>query len=146
MRVNNTFRSITDCFLRKHCRDSPCQTSFTVFQKWTCVFSSLTPSQIGRWQIVTDTCKNNVSKFIWKSFKSPLPLHKWKCCGEASLFNCISPILTTIHSLKNCSVYGRSRRIYSPKSFGFFRKEFFKFKKINNYVIYMLFSQFPWKV
>ena len=28
MRVNNTVRKIIDCFLRKHCRDSPCQTFF----------------------------------------------------------------------------------------------------------------------
>ena len=37
---------------------------------------------------------------------------------------CITSILTTIYSLKNCSVYGRSCRTYSPKSFGFLRKEF----------------------
>ena len=36
---------------------------------------------------------------------------------------CITSILTTIYSLKNCSVYGGSCRIYSPKSFGFFQKE-----------------------
>ena len=42
---------------------------------------------------------------------------------------CITSILTTIYLLKNCSAYGRSCRIYSPKSFGFFRKEFVKFKK-----------------
>ena len=36
----------------------------------------------------------------------------------------ITSILTTIYSLKSCSVYGRSCRIYSPKSLGFFRKEF----------------------
>ena len=30
---------------------------------------------------------NNVSKFVWKPFKSPLSLRKWKCFGEASLFN-----------------------------------------------------------
>ena len=37
---------------------------------------------------------------------------------------CITSILTTIYSLRNCSVYGGSCRIYSPKSFGFFREEF----------------------
>ena len=37
---------------------------------------------------------------------------------------CITSILTTIYSLKNCTVYGSSCRIYSPKLFGFFRKEF----------------------
>ena len=36
---------------------------------------------------------------------------------------CITFTLTTIYSLKNCSVYGRSCRIYSTKSFGFFWKE-----------------------
>ena len=36
----------------------------------------LTCSLIDRCQIVTDTCKNNVSKFVWKPFKSPLSLHK----------------------------------------------------------------------
>ena len=49
---------------------------------------------------------------------------------------CITSILTTIFSLKNCSVYGRSCRIYSPESFGYFRIEFrlvFFFK--NKYVI-----------
>ena len=40
---------------------------------------------------------------------------------------CITSILTTIYWLKNCSVYGRSCRIYSPKSFGFFRINFFIF-------------------
>ena len=44
---------------------------------------------------------------------------------------CITSIITTIYLLKNCSAYGRSCRIYSPKSFGFFRKEFVKFKKKN---------------
>ena len=50
----------------------------------------------------------------------------------------ITSILTTIHSLKNCSVYGRSCRIYNPKSFGFFRKEFRLVRKINKYIIYRL--------
>ena len=36
-----------------------------------------------RCQIVTDTYKNNVLKFVWKPFKPPLILHKWKCFGEA---------------------------------------------------------------
>ena len=40
-----------------------------------------------RCQIVTDTYKNNVLKFVWKPFKPPLSLRKWKCFGEASLFN-----------------------------------------------------------
>ena len=37
---------------------------------------------------------------------------------------CITSTLTTIYLLKICSVYGRSCRIYSPKSFGFFQNVF----------------------
>ena len=86
MRVNNTFRTIIDCFWRKHCRDSPYQTSSVVFLSVHTLFF-LTRSLIDRCQIVTDTCTNNVSKFDWKPFKSPLSLRKWKCFSEASLFN-----------------------------------------------------------
>ena len=84
MRVNNTFREIIDCFWRKHCHDSPCQTSSVIFQMFLS-FLFLTRSLIDRCQIVTDTCKNNVSKFVWKPFK--LSLWKWKCFAEASLLN-----------------------------------------------------------
>ena len=42
---------------------------------------------------------------------------------------CITSILTTIYSLKNGSVYGRSCRIYNPKSFGLSRTEFHWDKK-----------------
>ena len=42
---------------------------------------------------------------------------------------CITSILTTIYLLKNCSIYGRSCRIYCPKSFAFFRIEFSQVKK-----------------
>ena len=76
MRVNNTFRKITEYFRRKHCSDSPCQTSSVVFSKCTCAFFFLTRSLIDKYQIVTDTCKNNVSKFDWKSLKSPLSIRK----------------------------------------------------------------------
>ena len=99
----------------------------------------LTHSLIERCQIVTDTCKNNVSKFVWKPFKSPLSLRKWKCFGEASLFNLHHLyFINTIYLLKNCSVYGRSYCIYSPKSFRFFRKEFHYVRKINKYINYPL--------
>ena len=50
-------------------------------------FFFLTRSLIDRCQIVTDICKNNVSKLVWKPFKSPLSLRKWKCFGEASPSN-----------------------------------------------------------
>ena len=42
---------------------------------------------IDKRQIVTDTYKNNVSKFVWEPFKSPLSLRKWKWFSEASLLN-----------------------------------------------------------
>ena len=86
-RVNNTFLKIIDLIWRNHCRDSPCQTSLVFFSKVYMRFFFLTRSLIDRCQIVTDTCKNNVSKFVRKPFKSPLSLRKWKCFGEASLFN-----------------------------------------------------------
>ena len=44
-------------------------------------------SLIDSCQIVTDTCKNNVSKFVWKPHKSPTSLCKQKCFGEAFLFS-----------------------------------------------------------
>ena len=49
MRVNNTFRKIIDCFWRKFCGDSPCQTRFVVFQKCTCVF--LFSYALSNWQL-----------------------------------------------------------------------------------------------
>ena len=54
---------------------------------------------------MTDTCKNDVSKFVWKPFKSPLSLRKWKCFGEASLFN-FHHLYCNYHLLaQNYSVY-----------------------------------------
>ena len=85
MRVNNTFRFITECFWKNHCRDSLCQTSSVVFQIFLRFFF-LARSLIDKCQIVTESCKSNVSKSVWKPFKSPLSLRKWKCFGEASLF------------------------------------------------------------
>ena len=87
--------------------------------KCSFAFLFLARSLIERCQIVTDTCKNNVSKFVWnyryENENVSLRHLSWIC---------ITSILTTIYSLKNCSVYGRSCRTYSPKSFGFLRKEF----------------------
>ena len=54
--------------------------------------------------------------------------------------SCITSILTTIYSLKNCSVYGRSCRIYSPKWFWFSWRISSSLKKIN--VFSRLRSQF----
>ena len=104
---------------RKHCRES------SLFFKSVHALSFFhTRSLIDRCQIETDTCQNNVSKFVWKPFKSPLSLRKWNVLVKHLPLICMTPILTTIYSLKNYSVYGRSWRLYSPKSFGFFRKEF----------------------
>ena len=50
-------------------------------------FIFFTRSLIDRCQIVTDTCKNNVTKFVRKPCRSPLSLRKLKCFGEAFLFN-----------------------------------------------------------
>ena len=67
------------------------QTSFVVFKSERVLFFSFTRSLIDRCQIVTDTCKNNVTKFVRKPFKSPLSLRKLKCFGEAFLFNLHHP-------------------------------------------------------
>ena len=67
------------------------QTSFVVCKSERVLFFSFTRSLIDRCQIVTDTCKNNVTKFVRKPFKSPLSLRKLKCFGEAFLFNLHHP-------------------------------------------------------
>ena len=46
------------------------------FKSVRALFFFLTRSLIDRCQFVTDTCKNNVSKFVWKPFKSPLSMRK----------------------------------------------------------------------
>ena len=101
-----------------------------LFFKCSCAFSFLTRSLIDRCQIVTDSCKNNVSKSVWKAFKSPLSLSENVSERHLSL-SCITSILTTTYSLKNCSVYGRSCRIYSPESFWFSQRISSSLKKRN---------------
>ena len=63
-------------YLYKHFRNSPCQNSCVVFQKCTCALSFPMRTLIDRCQIVIDTCKNNVSKFVWKPLKSLLSFRK----------------------------------------------------------------------
>ena len=63
----------------------------SLFFKYSCAFFFLTHSLIDRCQIVTDTCKNNVTKFVRKPFKSPLSLRKLKCFVKAFLFNLHHP-------------------------------------------------------
>ena len=61
----NTFRKIIDCFLRKYCRGSPRQSSFAFFSKSVLAhFFFFWRALIDRCRIATDTCKNNVSKFV----------------------------------------------------------------------------------
>ena len=76
---------LLNVFWRKYCR--VLAKLVPMFFKCSCAFIFLTRSLIDRCQIMTDTCKNNVSKFVWKPFKSPLSLRKCKCFGEVSLFN-----------------------------------------------------------
>ena len=88
MRVNNTFPFDYWLFLKKTLSWQSLPNQFRCcFSKVSTRFFSLTRCLIDRCQILTDTCKNNVSKFIWKPFKSLLSLRKWKCFGEASLFH-----------------------------------------------------------
>ena len=122
MRVNNTFRKIIDCFLRKHCRDS--RQFSKVYMRF---FFLLTRSLIYRCQIVTDTCKNNVSKFVWKPFKSPLSLRKWK----SHLFYLPFTRSNIVHFMEDLAVFTALNHSVS------FEKNFVKFKK-NIYDIYRL--------
>ena len=87
-------------------------------------------------------CDKILVKITFQSFFGSLLNHLYPYANEnvsmrhLSLI-CITSILTTIYSLKNCSVYGRSCRGYKPKSLRFFRKEFRKVKKKKS-VIYQL--------
>ena len=114
--------------------DSPCQTSSVVFQMFLRFFF-LTRSLIDRCQIVTDTCKNNVSKFVWKPFKSPLSLRKWKCFAEASLLN-LHHLYFNYHLLTQ-KLFSLWKILPYLNHLGSFGKNFVKFKK-NKYVIYQL--------
>ena len=101
-----------------------------LFFKCSCAFSFLTRSLIDRCQIVTDTCKNNVSKFVWKPFKSPLSLRKWKCFGEASLFN-LHHLYFNYHLLaqKLFSLWKILPYLQALNHSGSFGKSFVKLKK-----------------
>ena len=107
MRVNNTLRKIIDCFWGKHCRDSACQTSFIVFQKFTCAFSFVTRSLIDRCQIMTERI---MFQSLFESLLNHLYNYANKNVSVKHLsLTCITSILATIYSLKNCSVHGRSQ-------------------------------------
>ena len=79
---------------------------------------------------MTDTCKNNVSKFVWKPFKSPLSLRKWKCFAEASLFN-LHHLYFNYHLLaqKLFSLWKILPYLQALNHSGSFGKSFVKLKK-----------------
>ena len=85
---------------------------------------------------MTDTYKYNVSKFVWKPFKSPLPLRKRKIFGEASLFN-LHHLYFNYHSLIILRFIEDLAVFTVLNHSGSFGKNFVKFKK-NKYVIYRL--------
>ena len=77
------------------------------------------------WSVYTQLLKKNCSKVFSRSFFNHLYHYANKNVSVKPLsLVCITPILTTTYSLINCSVYGRSYRNYSGKSFRFFWKEF----------------------
>ena len=76
-------------------------------------------SLIDRCQIVTDTCK-----IMFQSLFGSLINHLHHNANNNILVKpfsliCITSVLTTIYSLKVCSVYGGSCHNYSPKSIHF---------------------------
>ena len=73
---------------------------------------------------VGSSVRHSVPKFV-----GSLLNHLYRCANENVTVKPLSliwfgSILSTISSLKNCPVYGRSSCNYSPKPFGFFWKEF----------------------
>ena len=105
---------------------------------WTALFLSYA---LSNWQvqIVTDTCKNNVSKFFWRPFKSPLSIRKWKCFGEVSLFN-LHHLYFNYHLLaeKLFCLWKVLPFLQALNHSGSFGKNFDKLKKKDKHVIYRL--------
>ena len=77
-----------------------------------------------RCQIMTNTRKMMFQSLSGNLFNHLYHYMKMKMFRWSLSLICITSILTIIYSFNNCSVYGRSCSNYSPKSFGFFRKEF----------------------
>mgnify|MGYP006963818382 CR=1 FL=1 len=94
--------------------------------------SSIKTVVVRLWQMLV----KNVSKFVWKYFKSPSSLHKQNYFGKVSLFN-LNYLCFNCHLLaQNWTVQGGSYCNYNPKLFGFFWQEFVKFwKKIKTLFI-----------
>ena len=105
------------------------------FQKCTCAFLFRTRSLTDRSQIVTDTCKNYVSNFVGSLLNHLYHYANENVSMKHLSLICITSILTTIYSLKKCSVYGGSCLNYNCKSLGSFGKNFVKFIGKNENVI-----------
>ena len=77
-------------------------------------------------------CKNNVSKFVWKPFKSPLSLRNAKCFGEASLFNLHNFSFNYRLLAKKIVQFIEDLAVFTALNHsGSFGKNFVKFKKKN---------------
>ena len=76
-----------------------------------------------RCQIMTNTHKRMFQSLSGNLFNHLYHYMKMKMFRWSLSLICITSILTIIYSFNNCSVYGRSCSNYSPKSFGFFRKD-----------------------
>ena len=89
------------------------------FKNVHALFSFLTRSLIDRCQIVTDTCI-----IMFQSLFGSLLNHLYHYANINVPFN-LRHLYFNYHLLaQNCSVYERSCRIYSLKSFGLFGNEF----------------------
>ena len=54
---------------------------------------------------MTDTCKNDVSNFVWKPLNNLYHYANENVSVKPLPYVCITSILTTVYSLKNLSVY-----------------------------------------
>ena len=112
-----------------------------------CAFLFLTRflfDRCNRCQIVTDTSKK---KFVWKPFKPPSSLHKWKRFDEASLFN-LHHLYFNYHLLMHSNIVQFLEDldvITALNHSGSFGKNLVKFEKKNENVIYQLRSLRIWK-
>ena len=73
-------------------------------------------SLIERCQIVTDTCKNNISKFVWKPLNHLFYYANENVSEEHLSLICTTSILTTrskiVQFMEDLAVF--TARIYSP--------------------------------
>ena len=134
MRVNNTFRKIIDCFWRKHCRNSPFQTSSVDFLKvYLRFFFSIRALQltyVRLWQMLIKIMFQFVGSLLHHLHSYALNhyalyhLANENVSVKSLSLIYITSILTIIYSPIVHAGCGKSCRNYSPKSFGFFWKGF----------------------